>query len=94
MASGNIKMAASRLPCNMFRPSFRRNREAFAFLPESVPTFPMPFATVPDDLTALIIPIYVDTSLIIVGAIRSRIRKNSAPKTANVRTEVRTKIWN
>lgn len=44
-------------------------------------------------LTALIIPIYVDTSLIVVGAIRSRIRKNSAPKSPNVRTEVRTKTW-
>lgn len=50
--------------------------------------FAVVFSTLPD-YAALIIPIYVDTSLVVLGAIRSRMQKNAAANPPNARTEVR-----
>lgn len=65
--------------------------------PSSTPVTPPTFLTVfvlnaaalASPLTALIIPIYVDTSLVVLGAIRSRMRKSTAPNPAAARTQVR-----
>ena len=48
------------------------------------------FSAVAAGLTALIIPIYVDTSLIILGAVRNKLRETSTTTSPpDVRTEVR-----